>query len=42
MAILRIAATPSNRKTLREHAREAMADYSQIMTWLLLDGDCAH
>jgi len=30
-----INATPSNRKILRAHAREAMRNYSPIMTWLL-------
>lgn len=35
----KINATASNRKTLRSHAREAMADYSSIMTWLTLDTD---
>jgi hypothetical protein len=34
-----INATAKNRKILRQHAKEAMASYSSIMTWLLLD-DC--
>ena len=34
-----INATPANRKALRAHAREAMAAYSQVMTWLVLDRD---
>lgn len=37
MNIQKINATPANRKTLRKHAKEAMADYSPVMTWLLLD-----
>jgi len=39
--LTKINATPANRKTLRRHAREAMAAYSCVMTWLLLadDGD---
>lgn len=32
-----IKATAENRKTLRRHAKEAMAPYSNMMTWLLLD-----
>lgn len=32
-----INATARNRKALRSHAKEALADYSPIMTWLLLD-----
>lgn len=31
--------TVKNRKVLRDHAKEAMADYSHLMTWLLLDDD---
>lgn len=32
--------TVSNRKILRAHAKEAMLDYSPIMTWLVcVDGD---
>lgn len=31
--------TVANRKALREHAREALATYSPIMTWVLLDSD---
>lgn len=34
-----IKATAANRKVLRSHAREAMRDYSSVMTWLLLDDD---
>ena len=35
-----IKATAANRKILRSHAKEAMADYSAVMTWLVLeDGD---
>jgi hypothetical protein len=34
-----INATAHNRKVLREHAREALEDYSPIMTWLLLEED---
>ena len=34
-----IKATVANRKVLRSHAKEAMADYSPVMTWLLLDND---
>lgn len=33
-----INATPANRQILRKHAREAMAAYSQVMTWLVSDG----
>lgn len=33
----KINATPANRKILREHAREAMAAYSHLMTWLVND-----
>ena len=33
-----IAATIANRKQLREHAREALAPYSRVMTWLVVDG----
>jgi hypothetical protein len=29
--------TTQNRKLLRAHAREALANYSPVMTWLLLD-----
>ena len=32
-----INATPANRKQLRGHAREALAAYSRVMTWLVLD-----
>lgn len=32
-----IKATVANRKVLREHAREALACYSPVMTWLVLD-----
>lgn len=39
MSIQKINATPANRKVLRKHAKEAMADYSQVMTWLLLGKD---
>lgn len=35
----KINATPANRKQLRSHAREAMAAYSRVMTWLVLDAD---
>lgn len=31
--------TTHNRKLLRAHAREALAAYSPVMTWLLLDND---
>jgi len=34
-----IKATVSNRKALREHAREAIAKYSPEMTWLVVDDD---
>ena len=34
-----IKATVANRKNLRLHAKEAMADYSAVMTWLVLDND---
>lgn len=34
-----INATAANRKALRAHAKEAMADYSRVMTWLVLDND---
>ena len=34
-----IKATVANRKILRSHAKEAMADYSAVMTWLVLDND---
>ena len=34
-----IKATAANRKILRSHAKEAMADYSAVMTWLVLDND---
>lgn len=33
----KINATPANRKQLRSHAREAMAAYSRVMTWLVVD-----
>ena len=33
----RINATRENRRTLWEHAHEALEDFSQMMTWLLLD-----
>jgi hypothetical protein len=36
---MRINATIQNRKVLRAHAREALLDYSPVMTWLLLDND---
>lgn len=35
----KINATPANRKQLRSHAREALAAYSRVMTWLVLDAD---
>lgn len=35
----KIKATAANRKALRAHAREALAAYSGVMTWLLLDAD---
>ena len=35
----KINSTPANRKALREHAREALADYSAVMTWLILGPD---
>lgn len=35
----KINATTANRKQLRAHAREAMASYSRVMTWLILDND---
>ncbi len=35
----KINATPANRKQLRSHAREAMEEYSRVMTWLVLDAD---
>lgn len=35
----KINATPENRKILRKHAREALANYSPVMTWLILDKD---
>ena len=31
-----INATAKNRNVLRKHAREALSDYSPVMTWLLL------
>lgn len=34
-----IANTVANRKALREHAREAMREYSPVMTWLILESD---
>lgn len=34
-----IKASLRNRKILRKHAREAMSDYSPIMTWLTVDAD---
>lgn len=37
MSNLNIKSTVHNRKILRKHAKEAMADYSPLMTWLLLD-----
>lgn len=38
--MMTIKATAANRKVLRDHAREAIADYSPVMTWLLdQDGD---
>lgn len=37
MSATKINATPASRKALRSHAREAMADYSRIMTWLIVD-----
>lgn len=39
MQLSQIKATVANRKVLRSHTKEAMADYSPIMTWLLLDND---
>ena len=35
----KIKATGANRRVLREHAREALADYSRVMTWLVVDSD---
>lgn len=35
----KINATPANRSKLRAHAREAMASYSRLMTWLVVDQD---
>ena len=35
----KINATPANRKQLRAHAREALAAYSRVMTWLVVDGN---
>lgn len=35
----KINATPANRKQLRAHAREALAAYSRVMTWLVVDGE---
>jgi hypothetical protein len=32
-----IKATPENREILRQHAKEAMANYSNLMTWLILN-----
>lgn len=32
-----IKATAANRKLLRSHAKEALRDYSPLMTWLVLD-----
>ena len=34
----KINTTPANRKQLRGHAREALAAYSRVMTWLVVDG----
>ena len=34
-----IKATVANRKVLRSHAKEAMADYSPAMSWLVLDDE---
>ena len=34
-----IKATAANRKVLRSHAKEALRDYSQVMTWLVLEDD---
>lgn len=34
-----IKATVANRKILCSHAREAMRDYSPVMTWLILGTD---
>lgn len=34
-----INATSTNRKVLRSHAKEALADFSNLMTWLLLDSE---
>lgn len=34
---MRITNCPANRKVLRSHAREAMRDYSPVMTWLVLE-----
>lgn len=34
-----INATPANRKILKSHAKEAIAAYSRVMTWLVLDDD---
>lgn len=31
--------TVANRKALRAHAKEALRDYSPVMTWLILDDD---
>ena len=32
-----INATVANRKILRSHAKEALANYSAVMTWLVLE-----
>ncbi len=34
-----IKATAANRKVLRGHAKEALRDYSPVMTWLVLEDD---
>ena len=34
-----IKATAANRKVLRGHAKEALKDYSPVMTWLVLEED---
>ena len=39
MTAQNIAPTAANRKILRAHAREAMAKYSRVMTWLILDNE---
>ncbi len=36
---MKIKATVANRKVLREHAKEAMANYSHVITWIVLDAN---